>query len=450
MKQQKKHQNHIDQDEPLLQHDRDHISNQALIEKMGSEQQPSSKNSRDGINSGMGGESKEGMERPNGWGTPLASFQGVTAYSNGGVSSYWERGVTNYGLAYQCVEYVNRFSSKVHGTSNMAGSGNAIDYAGKGHERFGFHWIPNEAGNPLPEAGDLMVFGGGSYGHVAIATGSSGSGVGIIQQNTSSATGTLSLTGNEGEKTIAKWGKHNILGWHHAGSLPQGTVVQEQASNTNSQNGNTTENGIYIVKSGDTLYGIAQKTLGDGSRYPEIASWNNLQNPNQLRVGQELKILDGSGTSSTDTKNNTKNDTKDKTDTTTKIPEALVCLAPKSQAQSTAKSQNSLWDIPLYLRRFLRGDVDQKSSMPQKEQQRPNFDWDLSTKDTITTPSNSTSSQQPNNQKHTYVVKKGDSLWNIAANELGDGYRYLEIADINQLSNPSQIEVGQELLMPTT
>lgn len=44
-----------------------------------------------------------------------------------------------------------------------------------------------------------------------------------------------------------------------------------------------------------------------------------------------------------------------------------------------------------------------------------------------------------------YVVKKGDSLWKIASSTFGDGNRWVEIAQNNNLSNPSILIVGQEL-----
>ena len=46
----------------------------------------------------------------------------------------------------------------------------------------------------------------------------------------------------------------------------------------------------YTVKAGDTLWQIAQKELGDGSKYTEIANKNNISNPNKLTVGQVLKL----------------------------------------------------------------------------------------------------------------------------------------------------------------
>lgn len=47
---------------------------------------------------------------------------------------------------------------------------------------------------------------------------------------------------------------------------------------------------IYIVKKGDTLWAIAKKYLGAGSRYPELAELNNIKNPHLIYIGQEIKI----------------------------------------------------------------------------------------------------------------------------------------------------------------
>lgn len=46
----------------------------------------------------------------------------------------------------------------------------------------------------------------------------------------------------------------------------------------------------YTVKKGDTLWTIAQKQLGNGSKWQDIARLNNIPNPNKLQVGQVLKL----------------------------------------------------------------------------------------------------------------------------------------------------------------
>ena len=53
--------------------------------------------------------------------------------------------------------------------------------------------------------------------------------------------------------------------------------------------------------------------------------------------------------------------------------------------------------------------------------------------------------------KHkTYIVKKGDSLWNISKKELGDGARWKEIYNLNKdkIKNPDLIYPDQKLTLP--
>jgi nucleoid-associated protein YgaU len=60
----------------------------------------------------------------------------------------------------------------------------------------------------------------------------------------------------------------------------------------------------------------------------------------------------------------------------------------------------------------------------------------------------------PDSEKATagaqYVVKDGDNLWTIAAEQLGSGVRYKEIADLNAdaLSNDDTLAIGMRLRMP--
>ena len=47
----------------------------------------------------------------------------------------------------------------------------------------------------------------------------------------------------------------------------------------------------------------------------------------------------------------------------------------------------------------------------------------------------------------TYTVRKGDSLWAIAASQLGNGSRYKEIKTLNGLTSDT-IHAGQALKLP--
>ncbi|MBQ3474934.1 MAG: LysM peptidoglycan-binding domain-containing protein [Bacilli bacterium] len=55
---------------------------------------------------------------------------------------------------------------------------------------------------------------------------------------------------------------------------------------------------VYIVKSGDTLSGIASMY---GTTYQELARYNNISNPNLIFPGQEIKIPSGNTNSNNET-----------------------------------------------------------------------------------------------------------------------------------------------------
>ncbi|MCC5828201.1 MAG: LysM peptidoglycan-binding domain-containing protein [Phycisphaeraceae bacterium] len=48
--------------------------------------------------------------------------------------------------------------------------------------------------------------------------------------------------------------------------------------------------GTHTVQRGDTLWSIAVRHYGDGQRWRDIASANNITNPQSLRVGQVLQL----------------------------------------------------------------------------------------------------------------------------------------------------------------
>ncbi|MEY3201327.1 MAG: hypothetical protein RIR70_877 [Pseudomonadota bacterium] len=50
--------------------------------------------------------------------------------------------------------------------------------------------------------------------------------------------------------------------------------------------------GFHVVKKGETLASIA---LEYGQDYKELVAWNNLDNPNMIRVGQQLRVASSEG-----------------------------------------------------------------------------------------------------------------------------------------------------------
>lgn len=49
---------------------------------------------------------------------------------------------------------------------------------------------------------------------------------------------------------------------------------------------------------------------------------------------------------------------------------------------------------------------------------------------------------------NTYTVVRGDNLWNICVRAYGDGYKWVEVARVNNLSNPDLIHSGNVFKLP--
>jgi nucleoid-associated protein YgaU len=51
-------------------------------------------------------------------------------------------------------------------------------------------------------------------------------------------------------------------------------------------------------------------------------------------------------------------------------------------------------------------------------------------------------------ENNTYTVVHGDNLWKVAVKTYGDGYKWVEIAKANNLTNPNVIHAGNVLTLP--
>jgi len=137
---------------------------------------------------------------------------------------------------------------------------------------------------------------------------------------------------------------------------------------------NTTENAMeetaqkgqtHIVKSGETLWSIAEDAYGSGYNWVDIATENNIANPGVISEGQELSIPNVESKTATVMENN---------------------------------SEASMTD----------GVISGNS----------------------------------------YTVVHGDSLWAIAVRAYGDGYKWVIVAEANNLENPNIIHAGNVLTLP--
>jgi nucleoid-associated protein YgaU len=146
---------------------------------------------------------------------------------------------------------------------------------------------------------------------------------------------------------------------------------------------------MYVVKSGDDLWTIADKEYGSGYNWVDIASANKLLNPGLIEEGTKLIIPDVQKRSA----------------------DSEFVEAVEPQAQEDLENQNIKTEI--------------------KETPVENF---------ISNPGSITGG--------TYTVIEGDSLWDIAIRAYGDGYRWIEIAQNNYITNPDIIFAGSVLNIP--
>ena len=170
-----------------------------------------------------------------------------------------------------------------------------------------------------------------------------------------------------------------------------------------------TDNDTYTVRSGDTLWDIAQSQLGNGSRYKEIMTLNGLTS-DVIQPGQVLKLPTGNDNTGSG-----------------------------SASTYTVKAGDTLWDIAqnqlgngsrykeIMALNGLTSDVIQPGQV-------------------LKLPTDGASNAGPGTTK-TYTVKTGDTLWDIAQNLLGNGARYKEIVSLNNLHS-SIIYPGQVLKIP--
>lgn len=125
-------------------------------------------------------------------GEPIDNLNGVMVYYNDSISNVSGRNLTadnyNLGQKYQCVEFVKRYYYEFYHHKMPDSYGHAKDFFdgrlkdGEINERRALVQYRNPS-QSQPQVGDLVVFGGGRYGHVAIISDVMEGQIEIIQQN---------------------------------------------------------------------------------------------------------------------------------------------------------------------------------------------------------------------------------------------------------------------------
>ena len=234
--------------------------------------------------------------------------------------------------------------------------------------------------------------------------------------------------------------------------LPASAQAEEAAA---APAGRYPDSGQVIVRQGDTLYAIARRTLGDGSRYVEIFAINEglpqadggtLTDPGVLHVGWrlELPVEDppagggGGGGGTTPPPTGGRRYTVVAGDSLSSIAQAQL---------GSAARYNEIFEKNEGVPQAVGGSLTNPSVL--------RVGWVLRLPPRNGGGGGTTPDGPDTYREHTVVA--GDSLSSIAADELGSAARYQEIFDLNvgraqavggSLSNASQLRVGWVLRLP--
>ncbi|MGG7176822.1 GH25 family lysozyme [Clostridium paraputrificum] len=163
---------------------------------------------------------------------------------------------------------------------------------------------------------------------------------------------------------------------------------------------------IYIVKSGDTLSGIALKF---GTTYQVLANINGISDPNKIYVGQQIKVPSGSGSVN---------------------PSGSIMVGSRVRVigdyYATGQAVPSWVKSNIYTVMQINGNEALLQEI---------MSW-VYTRDLVLVSGVGSSTVT------IYTVKPGDTLSGIATKF---GTTYQKIAQLNGISNPNKIYVGQKL-----
>ncbi len=203
---------------------------------------------------------------------------------------------------------------------------------------------------------------------------------------------------------------------------------------------------IHKIEAGEDLWKIAEKYYGSGYNWVDIAKENNINDPNQIKEGQEIYIP------------NVQPRVAGNTLSVTPEPSinisALNLDIEKKATQTTnihkVEKGENLWKIA---EKYYGSGYNWVDIANENKIKYPNI---IITGQELIIPKAeprlSTTEKTLKNLEpitgSTYSVVKGDSLWVISVRAYGDGYKWLGLAKANKLTNPNLIHPGNTLIIP--
>lgn len=193
---------------------------------------------------------------------------------------------------------------------------------------------------------------------------------------------------------------------------------QQQTTPKRTETNTTTNSNTYIVKSGDTLSGIAGKF---NTTYTQLAQLNHISNPNVIHVGQVLTLHQTTAQNTTNHQESQQNKqvtTSANGTYTVKSGDTLSQIAARFNTTTSALASTNHISNPNLIEVGQQLRINNSASAQK------------------------TTSRHSNTNNGNYVVQSGDSLSKIAAYH---GLNWRSIAAKNNIQSPYTIFVGQHL-----
>ena len=191
------------------------------------------------------------------------------------------------------------------------------------------------------------------------------------------------------------------------------------------KNGAISSSGVHTVTRGDTIYSIAKQYKISSK---QIMALNDISNPKKIQIGQKLKLSNRvAKTSSSKTKAKTKPITNGKTvKYKLKSGESLYLVAKK---YGVSTKELMAWNNIKNPRRLRPGKIliiktSKKDTLPQLNK------------------NTNKKTSSPSANVITYLIKPGDTLWNVARKH---NVTIAELKKWNGLNNPRSLRPGDKI-----